>query len=69
MQEKEEISTKRLDNRINNFRKNNGFQRSVDYTREHNIYRQDYCGCVYSDTFPLRVRNAKEKIVKKGFSG
>ncbi len=51
------------------FRKNNGFQRSVDYTREHDIYRQDYCGCVYSDTFPLRVRNAKEKIVKRGFSG
>ena len=51
------------------FRKNNGFQRSVDYTHEHNIYRQDYCGCVYSDTFPLRVRNAKEKIMKRGFSG
>ena len=50
-------------------RKNNGFQRSVDYTHEHNIYRQDYCGCVYSDTFPLRVRNAKEKITKRGFSG
>ena len=47
------------------FRKNWGFQRSVDYTNEHNIYRQNYCGCVYSDTFPGR----EKKWVKKGFSG
>ena len=47
------------------FRKNGGFQRSVDYTNEHNIYRQNYCGCVYSDTFPWR----EKKWVNKGFSG
>lgn len=43
------------------FRKNGGFQRSVDYTNEHNIFRQNYCGCVYSDTFPgsPRSKNAK----------
>lgn len=47
------------------FRKNWGFQRSVDYTKKHDIYRQNYCGCVYSDTFP-----GKEKPgAKKGFSG
>ena len=34
------------------FRKNGGFQRSVEYTKKHNIYRQNYCGCIYSDTFP-----------------
>lgn len=34
------------------FRKNNGFLRSVEYTTKHKIYRQNYCGCVYSDTFP-----------------
>ena len=31
-----------------NFRKNNWFERSVEYTKKHKIYRQDYCGCVYS---------------------
>ena len=46
------------------FRKNWGFQRSVDYTNEHHIYRQNYCGCVYSDTFPGR----EKKGVKKWFS-
>lgn len=30
------------------FRKNGGFERSVEYTKKHNIYRQNYCGCVYS---------------------
>ena len=48
------------------FRKNGGFQRSVDYTNEYNIYRQNYCGCVYSDTFPGSPR---AKNAKWGFSG
>ena len=34
------------------FRKNNWFQRSVDYTKKHDIYRQNYCWCIYSDTYP-----------------
>ena len=34
------------------FRKNKWFERSVEYTKKHNIYRQNYCGCIYSDTFP-----------------
>lgn len=47
------------------FRKNGGFQRSVEYTKKHGIYRQDYCGCVYSDTFPGNEKN----VGKKKFSG
>lgn len=39
------------------FRKNNWFLRSVEYTKKHNIYRQNYCGCVYSDTFPNNEKN------------
>jgi epoxyqueuosine reductase len=30
------------------FRKKWGFAKSVDYTKEHDIYRQNYCGCIYS---------------------
>ncbi len=30
------------------FRKKWGFEKSVDYTREHDIFRQNYCGCIYS---------------------
>ena len=30
------------------WRKNNGFKRSVDESRRFGLYRQNYCGCVYS---------------------
>jgi hydrogenase maturation protein HypF len=30
------------------FKKKDGFKKSVDLSKEHQIYRQDYCGCVYS---------------------
>ncbi|UCF30867.1 MAG: epoxyqueuosine reductase QueH [bacterium] len=29
-------------------KKKNGFKRSVELSRTYGIYRQDYCGCVYS---------------------
>lgn len=31
-----------------NFMKHDGFKDSVEFTEEHNIYRQDYCGCWFS---------------------
>lgn len=30
------------------FKKKEGFKRSIVLSREHGLYRQDYCGCVYS---------------------
>lgn len=30
------------------FKKKDGFKRSVEMSREHGLYRQDYCGCIYS---------------------
>ncbi len=30
------------------FKKKEGFKRSIELSNEHNLYRQDYCGCVYS---------------------
>ena len=30
------------------FKKRNGFKRSLEISGEFNLYRQDYCGCVYS---------------------
>jgi len=30
------------------FKKNNGYKRSSDLSREYGLYRQDYCGCVFS---------------------
>lgn len=30
------------------FKKKNGYKRSVELSREYNLYRQNYCGCIYS---------------------
>lgn len=30
------------------FKKKNGYKRSIELSKEYNLYRQDYCGCVYS---------------------
>lgn len=30
------------------FKKNNGFKRSLEISQEYDLYRQEYCGCVYS---------------------
>lgn len=30
------------------FKKKNGYKRSVELSKEYEIYRQDYCGCVFS---------------------
>ncbi|MDD7592835.1 MAG: epoxyqueuosine reductase QueH [Peptoniphilaceae bacterium] len=33
---------------FSDFKKQNGFTRSVELTKEFGMYRQDYCGCQYS---------------------
>jgi predicted adenine nucleotide alpha hydrolase (AANH) superfamily ATPase len=30
------------------FKKKNGYKRSVELSKEYHLYRQDYCGCVFS---------------------
>ncbi len=32
----------------NDFKKNNGYQRSIELSRLYHLYRQDYCGCLFS---------------------
>jgi hypothetical protein len=33
---------------VSDFKKKNGYKRSTELSREYGLYRQDYCGCVYS---------------------
>jgi len=35
------------------FKKKNGYKRSIELSSEYNLYRQDFCGCIYSK----RARN------------
>lgn len=30
------------------FKKKNGYKRSIELSKKFNLYRQDYCGCIYS---------------------
>lgn len=41
------------------FKKKNGYKRSVELSKEYDLYRQDYCGCVFS--MRERERQKKEK--------
>lgn len=33
---------------VSDFKKKNGYKRSVELSHEYGMYRQDYCGCVFS---------------------
>jgi len=39
------------------FKKRNGYKRSIELSGEYGLYRQDYCGCVFSQ----RGRSRKNK--------
>ena len=46
-----------------NFKKQNGYKRSVELSKQNNIYRQNYCGC----EFALKIQQieAPESLNKK----
>lgn len=33
---------------LSDFKKQNGYKRSIELSKEYDLYRQDYCGCIYS---------------------
>lgn len=41
------------------FKKKNGYKRSVELSKEYGMYRQDYCGCVFSRA-EREMRNREE---------
>lgn len=47
------------------FKKKNGYARSIELSREYNLYRQDYCGCVYSKAEAERRRCEKERNIRE----
>lgn len=42
------------------FKKKDGYKRSIELSREYGLYRQDYCGCVYS-----KKERMKNQIAEK----
>ena len=33
---------------VSDFKKQNGYKRSIELSNKYNLYRQNYCGCIYS---------------------
>lgn len=33
---------------VSNFKKNDGYKRSIELSKENNLYRQNYCGCKFA---------------------
>ena len=45
-----------------NFKKQNGYKRSIELSKENNLYRQNYCGCEFGLKFQLK--EAPESLKK-----
>jgi len=43
---------------VSDFKKKNGYQRSVQLSKAYHLYRQDYCGCIFSQ----KEREAKREV-------
>lgn len=41
------------------FKKKNGYKRSIELSKQYELYRQDYCGCIYSKRDRLAEENAE----------
>lgn len=39
------------------FKKKEGYKHSIELAKEYNLYRQDYCGCIYSKEHRERQKN------------
>ena len=47
------------------FKKKNGYKRSIELSTQHQLYRQDYCGCVYSKEERERTKQKNDTGVIK----
>lgn len=45
---------------VSDFKKKNGYKRSIELSAEYDLYRQDYCGCIYSKQERERMKQEKK---------
>lgn len=48
---------------VSNFKKQDGYKRSVELSKENEIYRQNYCGCKFA--LEIQRKEAPESLNKK----
>lgn len=44
---------------FSDFKKKNGYKRSIELSREYGLYRQDYCGCIFSKQERIEQKRVK----------
>ena len=44
------------------FKKKNGYKRSLELSSIYNLYRQDYCGCKFSFESRNKINNLKNNL-------
>lgn len=44
---------------VSDFKKKNGYKRSIELSKEYGLYRQDYCGCIFSKNNRENFEKAK----------
>ncbi len=44
------------------FKKKDGYKRSVQLSKEYDLYRQDYCGCAFSKAQRQREKEEREEV-------
>ncbi len=48
---------------VSNFKKQNGYKRSVELAKENDLYRQNYCGCEFG--YNQQLKEAPESLNKR----
>ena len=46
---------------FSDFKKKNGYKRSIELSKEYNLYRQDFCGCAYSKA-EAKIRRLEKNV-------
>lgn len=50
---------------VSDFKKKNGYKRSIELSKEYGLYRQDYCGCEFSLAERRNAEKAKHETSAK----
>ena len=50
---------------FSDFKKENGYQHSIELSKKYNLYRQDYCGCKFSKALRDEYKQLKQNLENK----
>lgn len=50
---------------VSDFKKKEGYKQSIELSHEYNLYRQDFCGCVYSKAERDRISKRSISRIRK----